>query len=416
MKKLLLWLFGFGIIGLFGQVFAIETYINNKPVYLNVTDLAKTINLQKKPEIKDWGWKPYLYLNLNINDVYKFYEKTMPSSAYTSKLQTAIDMRVVWKMYEDDILISKQKENNNKLYLDKKGIVDYSTSLWKIAIPLSSIIFRFKNWENYIHVCISSNLTSNDFWQWIIPFKYAFCSMPIREYYYNWEIFSDRNKYLKYKNEINNEQVNKINSKLDFIKKQLNYYKLNWWFEKVEIYIKNYINRHYKTTLSDLEKQKILFNLTNILYKKYWFYNWRIIVPNILSKDDIYFVTAYYYKQYANQINNQYQQKLNQKEQYKQQALSNYWTLQNKYNQLKQEYEQYKLKTAENRQKAIKLTIILTKILSEYHNKETKLKLLDKIDQIIATKYWPDKFKNQDLIWYVKDYLKIIRLAIQLSE
>jgi len=416
MKKLLLWVFGFAIVVLFGQVFAIETYINNKAVYLNVYDLSKYYpNL--KPEIKDWNWENYLYLNLDINNVYNFYKQTRPNSSDTSKLQSAIEIWTVWKMYIKDVIISKQKENNKELYIDKWGKADYNAFIWKISLPLQSIISKFNNWENYIHVCISNFLTSKDYnVPWVIPFKYTFCSTPIKVYYYNWKFFLDEAKYNEYKKSVDDEQAKSINSKLDFIKKKLDYYKISWWIQKVENYIKEYTDKNYKSTLSNIEKQRILFNLKNEIYKKFWFYKWKIIVPNILSKEDIYFVTDYYYNLYTKEIDNNYYSQVNQKEQYKTEALSNYWELQKRYNQLKQEYEQYKLKTAENRQRAIKLTIVLTKILSKYHNKETKLKVLDQIDQIIETKYWPDKFKNQDLIWYVKDYLKIIRLAIQLSE
>ena len=71
MKRLLLWLFGFAIIGLFGQVFAVETYINNKAVYLNVYDLSKDFpNI--KPAIKINNWEYRLYYNLNIKNVYNY--------------------------------------------------------------------------------------------------------------------------------------------------------------------------------------------------------------------------------------------------------------------------------------------------------------------------------------------------------
>ena len=408
MKKLLLWVFGFAIIWLFGQVFAIRVALEWKNVaYFNMYKNQFDVNL----EIKDW--KVIYNNNLLNKDLVPIMKKNQ-----VNNLAVKLKVDIEWWNYNTYIWEVYNLWNNLNQY-NELGIAKmhpYTFLIEKPNIILYLSRLNLKKWVNNLVMCYSTNLSSMDFKKFITPFKYAFCSTPVKLYYYNWKIFLDEAKYNEYKKSVDDEQAKSINSKLDFIKKKLDYYKISWWIQKVENYIKEYTDKNYKSTLSNIEKQRILFNLKNEIYKKFWFYNWKIIVPNILSKEDIYFVTDYYYNLYTKQIDNNYYSQVNQKEQYKSEALSNYWELQKRYNQLKQEYEQYKLKTAENRQRAIKLTVVLTKILSKYHDKETKLKVLDQIDQIIETKYWPDKFKNQDLIWYVKDYLKIIRLAIQLSE
>ena len=281
---------------------------------------------------------------------------------------------------------------------------------------LNSNPINFQNGKNIIVICYSTNLDKYDFESnKSLLFKNAFCSIPKVIYYYHGKYFLDKNKYEEYKKYYDAQQNWHNNFKYNLEYNKFKYFHLEDLLEKIKNIVKDYVNKNYKIGMSnkliEIQENELAKNLTN----KFAIYKWIKIVPDKLDFDDFEYFISYYYNLYTKQIDNNYYSQVNQKEQYKSEALSNYWELQKRYNQLKQEYEQYKLKTAENRQRAIKLTVVLTKILSKYHDKETKLKLLDKIDQIIETKYWPDNFKNQDLIWYVKDYLKIIKLAIQLS-
>jgi len=280
---------------------------------------------------------------------------------------------------------------------------------------------KLSTWVNYIYTCISSYITSSNYSKEInydnqIPFKYAFCSASMKLYFYKNKIFLDKDKYLQYKQSVNNKINFYEKYKLNLIKKMLVSQKMPSFMDHIENDVKDYVNNNYSFWTNRLQKALLLSNLEKYLINKYSIYNGRIIIPNILTKDMIDFISTYYFDKCTELIDQAYQQKIGHTTQYKQEVISNYGKLKQEYNQLQKEYKQYKIKTTENRQKAIKLTVVLTKILWRYHNKQIKLKLLDKIDQIIETKYWPDKFKNQDLIWYVKDYLKIIRLAIQLSE
>jgi len=407
MKKLLLWLFWLTIILLFGQVFAIRVALEWKNVaYFNMYKNQFDVNL----EIKDWK---VIYNNNLLN------KDLVPIMKKNQVINLAVKLKadIEWWNYNTYIWEVYNLWNNLNQY-NELGIAKmhpYTFLIEKPNIILYLSRLNLKKWVNNLVMCYSTNLSSMDFKKFVTPFKYAFCSTPVKLYYYNWKILLDEGKYNEYKKSVDNEQANKINWKLNNLKGRLEYHKINWLIEKIDTYVKDYVNKNYKTTLSDHQKDQLKFKLQQNLIKQFQFYNGKFIIPSIISKTDLEFIWNYYYSKYTKEIDNTYYSQVNQKEQYKTEALSNYWELQKRYNQLKQEYEQYKLKTAENRQRAIKLTIVLTKILSKYHDKETKLKLLDKIDQIIETKYWPDKFKNQDLIGYVKDYLKIIRLAIQLS-
>jgi len=273
-----------------------------------------------------------------------------------------------------------------------------------------------KEWVNYIVACAATNLKPSDFSTTKIPFKYAYCSEPKEVYKLNEKIYLNKEDYLKAKEELENKEESKYNYYIDLLKKRLDYkwFDGNKYVNFIEDYTKTYLQNkvwnNYKP-LDNLTKWKLLTEIYNNLINKEritTFFNWKPLYW-LVSKEDVKKIVNKVWNDYFQKLDQQYYNKINQKEQYKQEAIWNYA-------QLKQEYENYKKLTAENRQKAIKLTITLTKIVSKYHTKQEKLAILDKVDEIIATKYSPDKFKNQDLIWYVKDYLKIIRLAIELSE
>ena len=414
MKKILVLLFIFLIIW---NVFAVKTFYKNLPIYLNVY----TIN-NYSPNI----WK-------NNNETYiKFwltYDKTFPEVLYKLKkngyliwwankyLTNLKNPQYFQWLYERDIFVYNKLLFNNDIYLNKGNIPDYVLNIYKTDLSLDKIKDKLSSWINYLYSCISDKISVLDtnVKKWVVPFKYAFCAKPVKFYYFNWKIFLNKQDYENYLQEHNINTTKSISWKLNYLETRLKQHGINNLLDKISIDVKNYVYRFYKPTLTKLQKEQLEYTLENKMIEKYNLYNWKIIIPSILWENDIRFIVDYYFNKYKKEIDNNYYNKLAQQNQYKQEALNNYWQLLEKYNKLKQEYENYKLKTIEDRQKAIKLTIILTKILSKYHNKETKLKLLDQIDNIIATKYWPDKFKNQDLIWYVKDYLKIIRLAIELS-
>ena len=379
---------------IYKDLFPIDLEIkNNKLLYHNHIMYEQLIKLAKK---------------LGRNDV-------------ASKLEASIALGslnvYLWELYN----LTWNLNNYNPKYFAKHSPYRFKFEKSEIILNrtgtlLSTSLINFVNGVNNIVVCYSTNLTKDDFESnKSILWKYAFCSIPKKIYYYHWKYFLDKNKYEQYKNKYDKNHQWQSEFKYKLVYNKFKYFHLEDLFNKIKQLTYEFAKNNYRIWLPTKTIQIQAYDFANKLADKFAIYNWQKIVPDKIDLNDIYYVVLYYYKQYVNQVNNQHQQKLIQTEQYKQQALSNYWELQKRYNQLKQEYEQYKLKTAENRQKAIKLTIILTKVLSKYHDKQTKLKLLDQIDKIIQTKYWPDKFKNQDLIWYVKDYLKIIRFAIQLS-
>jgi len=95
---------------------------------------------------------------------------------------------------------------------------------------------------------------------------------------------------------------------------------------------------------------------------------------------------------------------------------SNTITTENKLNNNStSDIEKFKEQNAKDRAKAIDFSKNLLKILEKYKTKEEKLEKLEYIKEIINTKYTPEKFKNQNLIWYVKDYLDIVEYAINLQ-
>jgi len=68
-----------------------------------------------------------------------------------------------------------------------------------------------------------------------------------------------------------------------------------------------------------------------------------------------------------------------------------------------------------NRKKAIDLSKKILIVLKRYKTKQEKLRQMDNLFKLLDTKYTPDRFPNQDLIKYVRDYLGIVRFAIEVN-
>ena len=378
------------------------TYKNYGTMYLNIfTNFYNNKIYLWKDVIRVW--------TPNHKEIWKIIEEKIPYKK--SQIYWIALWDNVW--YSTYLFILKNKTDIN--YIFEKYDYNVKTLLDKPYIQILNS--KLYTWTNYIYTCKWLSINRNSMWNWKTPMVVMVCSTPNIIYKLQNKVYLDENKYnkdykeyLQKQNKLEQAKIElldkiikyKTNNKCDYnylyniAKKVYNIDNINSIDELTKLKTNSYMNKYSKFARYRFDNNKLVFQ---ILDKN----NMQIIVNNAIN-DRI------------NYLKNKQEQLKQQQEDYKNNALNNYGTLLKKYNILKQEYENYKKLTKENRQKAIKLTIVLTKIVSKYHNKEKKLAILDKVDNIIATKYWPDKFKNQDLIWYVKDYLKIIRLAIQLSE
>jgi len=194
MKKLLLWLFGLVFIGLFGQVFAYQVNLEWRyTAYFNIYKNQFPVEL----EIKDWK---LVYINhlLNKNFV------NILEKAGKHILAVKLKADIVWWNYNSyiwEIYNLGNKNDYDVYYLAKSH--PYKFNIEKPYITFNWL--TLKPWLNNTIICYSTNLNRTDFENWKIPFKYAFCSIPIKIYYYNWKIFLDENKYNEYKKEIDSK-------------------------------------------------------------------------------------------------------------------------------------------------------------------------------------------------------------------
>jgi len=410
MKKILLIIASLFILWLQTNAIEVVDQSTKKVVYFNLyKDIYNPWNLYI-----DWNYIVY-ETNYKLSNLLNFLWTKKEFVSRKSKLETALKM---WDFsdYDGEIYILDNLNQYNEEWLSKIIPIRFDTKEVDKPYIVRINKNKFNVWVNYLVQCLSTskmrlNMSNKP---WDIPFKYSYCSKPKTVYYINWKILNTQEDYKKELSEYNSIKDSKYNDFVLFLEKRLDSKWFDWeaYINDITNITKEYLKKEIWNKILDPSRRKhVLFEVYNYLINEknlLQFYKQKPLYW-LVSKEDIQKIVNKVWNDYFEELDQQYYNKINQKEQYKQEAIWNYA-------QLKQEYENYKKLTAENREKAIKLTEVLTKIVSKYNTKQEKLAVLDKVDEIIATKYNPDKFKNQDLIWYVKDYLKIIRLAIELSE
>ena len=312
------------------------------------------------------------------------------------------------------------------------GKIDRKTNIWTYNWDIE---YQFlKDWPNYVVLCYQ------DFLLWWGKYTTLRCEKPNRVFYYikeyNKVVWEE--EFKKYNRERHQKFLE--NRKKELLK--LNEY--NKYFDENKVKKSRFWqNTRIKThkqlqelILNDLKWKEInerkMNEIIEFVYSKYYTYddNNKVLGGQTMRDYIRYTINEFIYQKKINWIeisdtDKSIQEILNpnQNTQNSQStATENTNTTQttqntssSSYNSNNQNLEVFKIKNADDRKRAIDFSKKLLKVLERYRNKETKLEKIQEIKVILDTKFTPDKYKNQNLIWYVKDYLNIVEYAIKLQ-
>ena len=343
--------------------------------YNNIKKLGYTILANS---IKGWDRYSQIYIlwvNKNFNTI--FWKDISVEYIWINwiwNVLSTVDMKV----------FAKDINKDKKIY---KGQISYEA---------------LKNGINYISICAKYNI--NSIWK----YTNLRCEKNPNIFYYikEYNKIVSKEEYLSYLEKFNKQQELKRQQELKYIKN------INKYFDENKIKKSRFGNNTKIKTSKDLEK--LLFNFYKNSSTPVTLKNLDKVVDNVANKYYIYddnnkaFSSFSWFKTYVKYLFKKfiYENKLATIKRTNQDVSNNNFN---------QELEDFKIKNANDRKKAIDFSKKLLKVLEKYKSKKQKLEKLQYIKNIINTQYTPEKFKNQNLIWYVKDYLDIVEYAINLQ-